>query len=76
MIKESEKPVVLVTGGSRGIGRAISLRFAAEGYHVIVNYKSNQEEAEKTLEMIVKTSASGKIWQFILKLFGRKTILQ
>jgi 3-oxoacyl-[acyl-carrier protein] reductase len=39
----------LVTGGSRGIGRAIAIRLAQEGYQVIVNYASNQAEAEKTL---------------------------
>jgi 3-oxoacyl-[acyl-carrier protein] reductase len=44
--------IALVTGGSRGIGRAISLRLAANGYHVIVNYKSNNAEAEKTLSLI------------------------
>lgn len=39
----------LVTGGSRGIGRAIATRLAHQGYQVIVNYASNQAEAEKTL---------------------------
>ncbi len=42
----------LVTGGSRGIGRAICQRLAQEGYQVIINYASNQAEAEKTLELI------------------------
>lgn len=42
----------LVTGGSRGIGRAIAIRLAKDGYRVIINYTSNQAEAEKTLEMI------------------------
>lgn len=39
----------LVTGGSRGIGRAIAIRLAQKGYQVIINYASNQAEAEKTL---------------------------
>lgn len=42
----------LVTGGSRGIGRAITVRLAKEGYQVIINYTSNQTEAEKTLASI------------------------
>jgi 3-oxoacyl-[acyl-carrier protein] reductase len=42
----------LVTGGSRGIGRAICVRLAQEGYQVIINYASNETEAKKTLEMM------------------------
>ena len=40
----------LVTGGSRGIGSAICERLAQEGYHVLINYVSNEMEAQKTLE--------------------------
>ena len=42
----------LVTGGSRGIGRAICVRLVQEGYQVIINYASNEAEAKKTLEMM------------------------
>lgn len=42
----------LVTGGSRGIGRAICVRLAQEGYQVIINYASNEAEAKKTFEMM------------------------
>jgi len=54
----------LVTGGSRGIGRAICLKLAAMGYYVLVNYKSNIAEAEKTLSLIEESCAKGELLQF------------
>ena len=41
---------VIVTGGSRGIGRAICIKLAKEGYNVIFNYSKNNTEAEKTIK--------------------------
>ena len=48
----------LVTGGSRGIGRAIAERLAHDGYTVVINYRSNTEAAEETLRTI--TAAGGQ----------------
>lgn len=48
----------LVTGGSRGIGRAISLALAARGAYVLVNYSSDEGAAQKTVSDI--ESAGGK----------------
>ena len=42
----------LVTGGSRGIGRAVCVKLAQMGYHIIINYVSNATEAQKTLELV------------------------
>lgn len=42
------KKFALVTGGSRGIGKAICLKLAASGYHIIINYKGNETAAEET----------------------------
>ena len=44
--------VAVVTGGGRDIGRSISLRLAADGAHVVVNYHSDQASAEETLRAI------------------------
>ena len=45
MEKDFEGKTALVTGGSRGIGRAVSLDLAKEGARVAVNYTSNREAA-------------------------------
>lgn len=54
----------LVTGGSRGIGRAISLRLARDGFHVIVNYRSNHTEAQATLDTITAAGGSAELCPF------------
>ena len=48
----NEKKNALVTGGTKGIGRAISVRLASVGYHVLVNYHSDDAAAQETLEII------------------------
>ena len=54
----------LVTGGSRGIGKAICVRLAAEGYHIIINYVSNDEAAQKTLEEVIAVGGTGELMKF------------
>ena len=54
----------LVTGGSRGIGRAVCIKMAEMGYHVLINYKSNEEEAKNTLTLVREKGTDGEIIQF------------
>jgi 3-oxoacyl-[acyl-carrier protein] reductase len=54
----------LVTGGSRGIGRAICHKMAAMGYHVLINFKANEAEALRTLESIKQDNGSGELLPF------------
>ena len=54
----------LVTGGSRGIGRAICLRLAEEGAHIVINYASNEDAAKEVLTLIEAQGGSGSLLPF------------
>ena len=54
----------LVTGGSRGIGRAVSLALAAKGYGILVNYLRNEAEAQKTVSMIKDAGGTAELLAF------------
>ena len=54
----------LVTGGSRGIGRAVCVKLAQMGYHIIINHVSNATEAQKTLELVRQAGQDGEILMF------------
>lgn len=60
----TQKKYALVTGGSRGIGRAVCVKLATMGYHVIINYVSNAAEAEKTLQMVREAGSDGEVMRF------------
>lgn len=54
----------LVTGGSRGIGKAICIRLAKQGYNILLNYRSNDEEANKTSALIEATGVTCELLKF------------
>ncbi len=54
----------LVTGGSRGIGRAICVKLAEMGYHIIINYKGNEEAANETLSLVKQKGSDGELLKF------------
>jgi 3-oxoacyl-[acyl-carrier protein] reductase len=58
------RKIALVTGGSRGIGRAICLKLAEMDYHIIINYVSNEAEASITYQLITEKGGSGELLKF------------
>ena len=59
----SEK-LALVTGGSRGIGKACALSLAKEGYDVVINYAGNEEAANKTVEELKALGVEAEAYKF------------
>lgn len=60
----TEKKLAIITGASRGIGRATALELSRAGYFVVINYKSNKEAADETLKLVQDAGGSGEILQF------------
>jgi Dehydrogenases with different specificities (related to short-chain alcohol dehydrogenases) len=54
-------PTVVVTGSGRGIGRAVTVRFACEGWNVVVNAKRGREEAEEALRLVREAGGRGVV---------------
>lgn len=59
-----EQQTAIVTGGGRGIGRAICLELAACGYFVIINYRSDRDAAGQTQEQIRSAGGAAEIMGF------------
>lgn len=63
--------IALVTGASKGIGRAICVELAKSGYRIVVNYMSDEKGAVDTLEMVRKAGSDGQIMQFDVSDFDK-----
>jgi 3-oxoacyl-[acyl-carrier protein] reductase len=60
----NEKKVAIITGASRGIGRATAIELAKAGYFVVINFKSNEEAATETLKLVHTAGGDGEISKF------------
>lgn len=58
------KKIALVTGGSRGIGKATCIELAKNGYEVLINYNRNETAAQDTLDKVVEAGGEGALIQF------------
>ncbi|MGB8424294.1 MAG: SDR family NAD(P)-dependent oxidoreductase, partial [Desulfobacterales bacterium] len=64
MIENPTKRPAIVTGASKGIGRAICIELARCGFYPIVNYRSDKAGAEKTLALVAAAGGQGEIMGF------------
>ena len=58
------KNSVLVTGSSRGIGKATAIKLAENGYDIVLHCRSELAKAEETKQLIVELGRSARILQF------------
>ncbi len=64
MTPKNEYKTAIVTGGSKGIGRAICVELARAGCYVVINYMSDEQGAVRTLSLVEEEGGRGEIIQF------------
>lgn len=64
MTPENTQRIAIVTGGSKGIGRAISVELARGGNYIVINYMGDEDGARQTLSLVHDAGGQGEIYQF------------
>lgn len=64
MNETHQTTTVLVTGSSRGIGRAIAMRLARDGFDIVVHCRSGHEQAQQTVDAIQALGRQARVLQF------------
>ncbi len=64
MTDSDERKIAIVTGGSKGIGRAICVELAQHGYYTVINFMGDKNGAEETLAAVEGLGCQGEIYQF------------
>lgn len=64
MTEQNQQQTAIVTGASKGIGRAISVELARSGYYIVINYMGDKKGAEQTLAEVRDAGSQGEIYQF------------
>jgi 3-oxoacyl-[acyl-carrier protein] reductase len=65
--QDKEQEIAVVTGGSKGIGRAVCVELARNGCYLVVNYMGDKQGAEQTLALVEKQGGRGEICQFDIR---------
>ncbi|HRK61755.1 MAG TPA: SDR family oxidoreductase [Candidatus Omnitrophota bacterium] len=60
---QAQSPVALITGASRGIGKAIALQLAGQGYSIALNYLSNEQAAKEAADAVKAKGVQAEIFQ-------------
>jgi len=63
-MESADKRIAVVTGGSKGIGRAVCIELAKAGHNVVINYRSDEQGATETLEAVRGQGRDGMIMRF------------